>query len=357
MKGIKFISAVLAALMIMFAHSVECSASASSASLPEKYLQGNELELYRETLKNIIAISEGRQNAEPFYISVSRSFISKQKYEEAIDKVTFFIHNYAPEYLYWSDSWGYLVYDNFRCGIVYGVSPAFQESGNEYKIRKNILNNAKNALSNAKEIAEKYREKNDYEKVFGYAEEICSLTDYNYMAVKDDCKYAKENYGPWNIVYVFDRDHATNVVCAGYARAFQYLCSLGGIECHYVTGYVSDGENHAWNIVVIDGENYFVDLTACDSYSEKDIARYHPFVMNSVKSSTASGFIRYRSRDGGYSTRSYTYHEGEMKYLPESLRILTTKEYSKESPADVIVIAVSLVAGVAFILIKMKKIC
>lgn len=353
MKVIIFIAAVLAALML-FVHPMECAASTASTSLPEKYLERNELELYREVLKNITAIAEGRQNAEAFYINVSKPFANMQSYEEAIEKVMFFIHNYAPEYIYWSDSKGYLVYDNTLCGIVYGVSPAFQESGSEYKIKKNIINDAKEALSNAKEIVEKYQEKSDYEKVFGYAEEICALTDYNYAAVEDDSDYARENYGPWNMVYVFDRDTSTNVVCAGYARAFQYLCSLGGIECHYVTGTVSDGGGHAWNIVVIDGENYFVDLTACDSYSDRDIARYHPYVMNSVKSSTEKGFVRYFSQAGNQSIRSYTYHEGEMKYLPESLRILTTKEYSGVSLYVVIVTAFTLAAGTALFLIKLK---
>ena len=36
-------------------------------------------------------------------------------------------------------------------------------------------------------------------------------------------------------------------VCAGYARAFQYLLQQLGIPCYYCTGYA--GENHAWNIV------------------------------------------------------------------------------------------------------------
>lgn len=359
MKVIIFISAFLAALM-MFSHPAECAASAaSSTSLPEKYLEGNELELYREVLKNITAIAEGRQNAEPFYINVSKPFANTQKYEDAIEKVMFFINNYAPEYLYWSDSRGYIAYDTVRCGIIYGISPAFQESGNQYKIRENVLVDAKNSLSNAKEIVDKYREKSDYEKVIGYAEEICDLVSYSSMAAKNDCEFAEKNFGPWNIVYVFDRDHSTNVVCGGYARAFQYLCSLGGIECHYVTGYVREdgGGYHAWNIVVIDGENYLVDVTACDSYSDRDIARYHPFVMNSVKSCTENGFITYRSRAGSHSIRSYKYYEDEMEYLPESLRILTTKAYSKGNPAVVIVIVVSLAAGAAFFLIKRKKRC
>ena len=36
-------------------------------------------------------------------------------------------------------------------------------------------------------------------------------------------------------------------VCAGYARALQYVLQQLDIPCYYVTGYA--GENHAWNIV------------------------------------------------------------------------------------------------------------
>lgn len=48
-------------------------------------------------------------------------------------------------------------------------------------------------------------------------------------------------------------------VCAGYARAFQYLLQRMGIPCYYCTGYA--GENHAWNIVALEDGYYNVDAT------------------------------------------------------------------------------------------------
>ncbi len=48
-------------------------------------------------------------------------------------------------------------------------------------------------------------------------------------------------------------------VCAGYARAFQYILQQLGIPCYYCTGFA--GESHAWNIVMLDGEFYNVDTT------------------------------------------------------------------------------------------------
>ena len=48
-------------------------------------------------------------------------------------------------------------------------------------------------------------------------------------------------------------------VCAGYARAFQYLLEQLGITAYYVNGEV-DSATHAWNIVVLESGTYNVDL-------------------------------------------------------------------------------------------------
>lgn len=52
-------------------------------------------------------------------------------------------------------------------------------------------------------------------------------------------------------------------VCAGYARAFQYLMQQLGIPCYYCTGFA--GENHAWNIVSLEDGFYNVDVTWDDT--------------------------------------------------------------------------------------------
>ena len=52
-------------------------------------------------------------------------------------------------------------------------------------------------------------------------------------------------------------------VCAGYARAFQYLMQQLGVPCYYCTG--TSEEDHAWNIIKLDQTYYNVDLTWDDT--------------------------------------------------------------------------------------------
>lgn len=50
-------------------------------------------------------------------------------------------------------------------------------------------------------------------------------------------------------------------VCAGYSKAFQYILNRMGMFCTYVTGQIRDGGDHGWNMVRIDDEYYYVDVT------------------------------------------------------------------------------------------------
>lgn len=53
-------------------------------------------------------------------------------------------------------------------------------------------------------------------------------------------------------------------VCDGYSKAYQYLLNKVGIDSHIATGS-SKGESHAWNLVKLDGEWYYTDVTWDDS--------------------------------------------------------------------------------------------
>ncbi len=49
-----------------------------------------------------------------------------------------------------------------------------------------------------------------------------------------------------------------SAVCEGYTKAFQFIMEYLGVSCKTVTGKAM---NHAWNVVVIDGVEYHVDVT------------------------------------------------------------------------------------------------
>lgn len=359
MKFKKIAAAFTAALMI-FVCSVESTALAADgesggsarASVCKKFLKGTDLELYRMLLECMSWVADGRRNADTFYLTLSGSYANTIEYEKAIRKAIFFIDNYTPEYTYWTYRRGYAADDKSSCRIVFYISPAYKSLDN--RISKARLDDVNKALANAKEIVRRYEGKSDYDKIVGYAKEICALNEYNHAAADDD-NYFSKNVDPWSIIYVFDRDMTTNVVCEGYGKAFQYLCDLGGIECHYVTGSASGG-NHGWNIVVLDGKSYLVDLTMCDNFPENVIERHHPFVLNSVVSSSAEGFSAHYSGEGGSLFVSYTYGEEEMEYLPDDLRMLSTREYAGgRSKVGAVIVIILAAAGIAVYIIRKKK--
>ena len=127
------------------------------------------------------------------------------------------------------------------------------------------------AVANASQIVEDYAGSDDYGKLLGYKNAICDLVSYNSGAASGGAAYGN----PWQIIWVFDGDDTTNVVCEGYAKAFQYLCDLtqfgGGVCAYTVTGTMSGGTGagaHMWNIVhMANGKNYLVDVTNCDAGS------------------------------------------------------------------------------------------
>lgn len=127
---------------------------------------------------------------------------------------------------------------------------------------------ASTCVNNVRQIIADNADKSNENKIRAYKNKICDLTDYNHKAAAD----TDPVYGdPWQLIWVFDNDPSTNVVCEGYSKAFQFLCdnsALGSIECYTITGRsVYDGESggHMWNILHMeDGRNYIADLTNCD---------------------------------------------------------------------------------------------
>ena len=129
---------------------------------------------------------------------------------------------------------------------------------------------AKRAAENATQVVAANTAKSDHEKLKAYLDYIKDAVSYNNEAANNNAT----PYGdPWQIIYVFDNNPFTNVVCEGYAKAFKHLCDLSSFSesdllCSLVTGTMTVGTSagpHMWNIVTFGSRNYLVDVTNCDA--------------------------------------------------------------------------------------------
>lgn len=137
---------------------------------------------------------------------------------------------------------------------------------------------ARTAAATAAQVVAKNQGKGTYGKLVAYREYITKAVDYNF----DVANTVNYPYGdPWQLIYVFDDDPDTKVVCEGYSKAFKYLCDLTWtgsdpeVACYLPTGTM-DGGDHMWNIVSIGGSNYLTDITNCDSYADGEFAIGYP---------------------------------------------------------------------------------
>lgn len=80
---------------------------------------------------------------------------------------------------------------------------------------------------------------------------------YVYELLALNTEYVKDAADSQNIISVFIK---RQTVCQGYACAVQYLLEQLGIQSVIVSG-TALGDAHAWNLIRLDGEYYYMDAT------------------------------------------------------------------------------------------------
>jgi hypothetical protein len=149
---------------------------------------------------------------------------------------------------------------------------------------------AAEAAATAKSVAAAQTCKTDYGKLVAYKEYICDAVSYNHEAVQPD--YERGYGDPYQLIYVFDGDPTTNVVCEGYSKALQYLCDLNGPDCISVMGLFGDAkesENHMWNIVTLSGKNYLADVTNSEEGTVGQCGEL--FLVGNATGSVENGYL------------------------------------------------------------------
>ena len=97
----------------------------------------------------------------------------------------------------------------------------------------------------------------EYLELLSACESDYEKTEVVYRRLLQEVDYDMEAENNQNIQSVF---LGKRTVCQGYACAAQYLLYQAGVPCVIVSG-IAQGQPHAWNMVQLDGEYYYLDVT------------------------------------------------------------------------------------------------
>ena len=111
----------------------------------------------------------------------------------------------------------------------------------------------------AKRIADEANKQSDlFHKVKYVHDYLVTHVEYDttaYEAYQSGTQAPEDEY----IFGVYGSLINKKAVCEGYAEAFHLVMKYMGIGCNIVTG--SAGEPHEWNVLDLEGEKYFMDVT------------------------------------------------------------------------------------------------
>ena len=237
----------------------------------------------------------------------------------------------CPYEMYWNDNTGnsglsfgigaksqngeYVIYPRDNIKITLSVAEAYQ-GDDAHTVNAGKVQSAQAAIANAQRIATK-RPTGVREALQYFKAQIRGLVSYNYDALAPNTPYGD----PWQLIYVFDGDESTKVVCEGFSKAFKYLFDLSQFgdpyDCILVSGDLIDSEGsgaHMWNLVRLDdGKNYLVDVTNSPDNSD-DL-----FLATSESGTWDTTYILPRA----YYTLGYAYNATIKETYDQSQLIVT----------------------------------
>lgn len=147
----------------------------------------------------------------------------------------------------------------------------------DYAFTKDKIASATASLKSISDLLlEGLEGKSDYEKSLIIHDRLCEHITYK-STDNDQTAYGAIVEG--------------EAVCAGYARAYQYLLSRVGIESWSIRGQsinptTKQKEGHRWNMVKIDGKWYYTDVT----WDDQSVNTYHNYFNRTLSYFSESHF-------------------------------------------------------------------
>ena len=196
------------------------------------YLSDDAKTLYKQIYANALALETSFVPVVPITVS------------EVVNVINAVYHDH-PE-LFWMES-GY-TYKYTEDNTCVHVNLNFNETANNIEEAKVQFEERANAIIDVASALE-----SEYEKEKYVYKALMECVEYDENAKLHQSPYSALVYG--------------KSVCAGYARAFQYIMLELGVPTYYCTG---ETQGHAWNIIKLDGGYYNVDVSRADTKSSPE---------------------------------------------------------------------------------------
>lgn len=162
-----------------------------------------------------------------------------------------------PE-IFWFQYGVHVTYD-LETSIATGVSLRYRMSKEDAEIRMAEIKEAqKQFTDNIQECM------SDYEVALRIFENIINHVDYDSVGLEQQKMENNPSEKPDDLRNIYGVFVNKKAVCAGYAKATQYLLNMYGIECAYISS-----DTHAWNLIKLEGEYYHLDTTWGDGSNTK----------------------------------------------------------------------------------------
>ena len=310
-----------------------------NSAAPAESLSEAEYYVEQQLKAAVEEIAAGKRSSTRVYAN-----LGSYSYEE-LDKrkIVYTLLKDSPLEMYWFNrTWAYGKSGTRVLFVFYAASDYAASDGETVKndaVDAEKVVTAQTAAATARSLVEKYAGYSDLERMRAYKDEICARVDYNYGAVNSSVGSMGSN--PWELVYVFDDDPETGVVCEGYAKAFAYLCDQTAFNSDRINAYCVDGTvtwrnggggGHMWNLVTMDdGRNYIVDVTSCDSHSDKN----YSFLLYAASGLySGSGGVRVSNGDNysyylltANASGVYSYNSNTVIAYPDRMLVVSAYPY------------------------------